>query len=311
MADWVTKTEPPGSGYAAAVSTVTTLSGPIVDVEQMFTDLGLGRGGFDALTEGERGKLEGNIRRCLRAFFLSIRSQDLPACLYATFATTVEAGDALVTFNYDVAVENELIHAQRFRVRDGYGSGFEADWDEPNSNVTVLKLHGSINWIGVLFGGAKGGHIGTFNSSLGPRPFVDNVDSMFPGYPKRVLDKGFPGGGVVDGATTLLLPTYEKRFFIKTSVGNEWIPFYESLWSQAAAFLEKSDRIVIIGYSMPAADHDAREMLLSKNSRGAEIFVSSLSSNESLGAQFRDHGFARVHQLGGFGDWLSQAAIAR
>jgi hypothetical protein len=38
---------------------------------------------------------------------------------------------------------------------------------------------------------------------------------------------------------------------VKTSLGNEWVPFYESLWSQATESLERSDRIVIIGYSMP------------------------------------------------------------
>jgi hypothetical protein len=310
MTDWVTETEPPGSVYLAALNTVTSLNGPVVDVEQMFTDLDLCQGAFRALREDERAKLEGKIRLCLRAFFLGIHSQNLPASLYATFANRLEAGDALVTFNYDVALENELIHAQRFRVRNGYGRSFEADWDEPSSDVTVLKLHGSINWIGVLFGGARGGHIGTFNSSLGPRPFVDNVDSLFPDYPKRVLDNTFPGGGVIDGATTLVLPSYEKKFFVKTSVDDEWIPFYESLWSQAAEFLEKSERIVIIGYSIPAADHDARALLFSMSNKRAEIVVSCASSNESLGQQFRDHGFARVHQFGGFKDWLAQPAVA-
>jgi hypothetical protein len=305
MAAWVIETEPPKSEYLEAVSTLTRLNGPIVDVEQAFTDLDLGQGAFGELIEGERQKLEGRIRRCFRAFFLSIRSQNVPASLYAKFATKVETGDALVTFNYDVALENELIHAQRFRVRNGYGCSFEADWDEPRSDVTVLKLHGSINWIGVLFGGAKGGHFGAFNSSLGPRPFVDNVESAFPDYPKRVLDKSFPGGGVVDGATTLVLPTYEKEFLVRTSVGNEWIPFYDTLWSQAAEFLEKSERIVIIGYSMPAADRRAAALLLSKSNKRAELFVCCASSNESLGARFGEYGFSRVHQTGCFRDWLA------
>ena len=139
MAAWVIETEPLESEYLEAANTVTTLNGPIVDVEQIFTDLDLGQGTFRALTEDERQKLKRKIRRCLRAFFLSIRSQDLPTSLYATFANKVAADDALVTFNYDVALENELIHAQRFRVRNGYGRSFEADWDEPSSDVTVLR----------------------------------------------------------------------------------------------------------------------------------------------------------------------------
>ena len=108
-----------------------------------------------------------------------------------------------------------------------------------------------------------------------------------------------------------MLPTYEKEFLVKTSVGNEWIPFYESLWSQAAEFLEKSERIVIIGYSMPAADHRAGALLLANSNKRADLFVCCASSNESLGARFREHGFPRVHQMGGFGDWLAQPAMAQ
>jgi hypothetical protein len=189
-------------------------------------------------------------------------------------------------------------------VEQGYGRSFEADWDEPGSDVTVLKLHGSINWIGSLFGGARGGHFGGFSSSLGPRPFVDNVDLAFPDYPKGVLDKSFPGGGVLDGAPTVVLPTYEKQFLVQTSVGKEWIPFYSSLWSQAGEFLEKSERVVIIGYSMPSADRQAGELILSKSNKCADVFVCCASSNESLAARFRDHGFLHVHQIGGFAEWL-------
>jgi hypothetical protein len=304
MAAWVIKTEPPESEYLKAIRTVNTLAKPIVDVEQVFTDLDLGQGAFCTFTHGEREKLEGRIRQSLRAFFLSIHPQNLTASLYADLVRRIATGDALITFNYDVALENELIHAQKFRIRNGYGRGFEADWDEPGSDVTVLKLHGSINWVGSLFGGARGGHFGQFYSSLGPRPFVDNTDLAFPDYPKAILDKSFPCGGVLDGAPTLLLPTYEKQFFVQTSVGKEWIPFYMSLRSQASEFLEDSERVLIIGYSMPAADREAAALILSRSSKCAAVFVCCASSNESLAARFRDRGFLHVHQIGGFAEWL-------
>ena len=212
----------------------------------------------------------------------------------------------VVTFNYDVALETELIRVHKFRVRNGYGSSLEADWDELDSDVTVLKPHGSINWIAGLFGGATGG-LRSISNSLGERPFVNNVDSLFPDYPSRVLDKTFPGGGVAESAT-LILPTYEKEFSVTTSLGNEWIPFYESLWSQAAESLEGSARIVIIGYSMPDADFRSRALLLWNANRRAEVFLCCLSSNETLKAQFRSHGFGRVRDVGSFADlaevWL-------
>ncbi len=297
--------------YLDSVNTVARLNGPLVDVERIFTDLDLGRGAFRQLTSGRRQRLEGGIRRCLRAFLLSIRLQNLPAPLYAKLVTTVDKGDAFVTFNYDVALENALIRAQRFRVRDGYGPSLEADWDEPSSDVTVLKLHGSINWIGSLFGGARGGHPGSFHNSLGQRPFVDNMDCAFPDYPKNVLDRNFPGGGILEGWTTLVLPTYEKKFMVETSIGPEWTHFYESLWSQAAGFLKRSERIVIIGYSMPTADRDAGALLLSGTNKHAELFLCCASSNVNLGTRFGEHGFSRVHQTGGFEDWLGRAGTHR
>ena len=77
MAAWVIETEPPQSEHREAVSEVSTLTGRIVDVQRMFTDLDLGRGAFRSLTSDERQKLNGKIRRSLRAFFLSIRLQNL------------------------------------------------------------------------------------------------------------------------------------------------------------------------------------------------------------------------------------------
>ena len=59
MAAWVIQTEPLESEYLEAANTVTTLNGPIEDVEQIFTDLDLGQGTFRALTEDERQKLNG------------------------------------------------------------------------------------------------------------------------------------------------------------------------------------------------------------------------------------------------------------
>lgn len=305
LAAWAA-TEHAEPDYLDAVETVDRLNGPIVDVERIFTDLDLGQGAFRHLKNDQRQRLEGRVRRCLRAFLLSIRLQNLPAPLYAKLATTVDKGDAFVTFNYDVALENALIRAQRFRVRDGYGPSLEADWDEPRSDVTVLKLHGSINWIGSLFGGASGGHTGSFHDSLGQRPFVDNMDWAFPDYPRDVLDRSFPRGGILEGWTTLVLPTYEKKFMVETSIGPEWTQFYGSLWSQAAGLLARSERIVMIGYSMPAADRDARAMILSNRNRRAEVFLCCASSNRSLGASFGEHGLSRVRQSGGFEDWLAQ-----
>lgn len=306
MVAWLTTVVLPQSEYLEAIQAVDSQFGPVEDVERMFTDLDLGQGAFRGFSEDRRDALKGRIRRCLRNFFMSIRQQDHPSMMYADLAKRIAPGDALITFNYDLALENELAHAKRFRVRNGYGGGFVADWDEPPSDVTVLKLHGSINWIGSAFGGAGDGHYGTFSNSLGARPFVDNIDGALSDYPNRVLDSTFPGGGVVDGSATLILPTYQNQFFVKTSAGEEWAAFYSSLWIQAGEFLSKSDRIVVIGYSLPAADRQAAELLLSDRNHGADLFLCCASSNEGLAARFRECGFLYVQEVGTFKDWLDR-----
>lgn len=299
MALWVTE-EPVDSVHRMAMDEVEAINGPIVDIEEMLTNLDLGLKPFQALGERHRGKLKGKIRECLRDYFKSISDRGLGAQLYGAFATKLEGGDCIVTFNYDVALENELIRVGKFRVKNGYG--FEGAWDEPESKVKVLKLHGSINWRGLLVGG--GGPFVASSIGLGARPFVDNVDKALVGYPLRVLDTTFSGGSVTSPSITMIPPALKKKFAVTTTFGDEWTAFYDSLWLQAAESLERSSRIVLIGYSMPAADHQSRDMLLSNGNKQAEVVLGCASSNEGLRAEFQEHGFGRVRKLGGFEDLL-------
>jgi hypothetical protein len=161
----------------------------------------------------------------------------------------------------------------------------------------------------VIFGGSPRGlpvpvpvNLGLRPSGLGQRPFVDNIDSVLPSYPNRVLDRAFPLGGVVQGWTTLVLPTYEKQFSVTTSLEEEWSSFYESLWTQAEASLARSDQIVVIGYSMPEADHRSRALLLWNSNKRAGVSLCCASSNKGLRAQFENHGFWRVSEIGTFAD---------
>jgi hypothetical protein len=302
MVFWVLDSQPEPT-YRQAVDTVVALNGPVTDVEEMFTNLDSGRGVFEALAEDHRTGLKRAIRRCLRDYFKSITRQSLNAPLYATPADKVSTGDRIITFNYDVSLENALISARRFGVKNGYGRTFVATWDEPDSEITVLKLHGSINWIGSIFGGLSQG-FGCFVNSLGDRPFVDNTESCLPTYTSRVLDTRLRGGGIANEAPTLILPTYEKKYMVSTSVGYEWGDFYESLWAQAAESLESSDRIVMIGYSMPPADTRARSLLLWANNKRAEVLLFCSGANEALKNEFENHGFGRVTSVGAFEDFL-------
>lgn len=299
MLAWVIEHTPPDSEFRSAVDLVVALSGTVVDVEALFTDLDLNRGVFKELPKSDCGRLEGALRRCLREYFKSIHGTP---SLYARFAEKLRPGDVVITFNYDISLENELIPKQLFRVKDGYG--FVADWAEPTSDVKILKLHGSMNWIGSIFEGARGGNFGMFTTSLGTRPFVDNSDSVLRDYKSEVLDKSFPGGGVLGAEATLILPTYEKKFSISTSIGDEWADFFESLWAKAASSLQTAERIVVIGYSMPEADRRARTLLLWNANKNADVLLCCASSNRALKDEFEKHRFCRVTTAVDFNEFL-------
>jgi len=70
------------------------------------------------------------------------------------------AVDSMITFNYDLVLEREM---PRLKVRPNYFCGdsaayYKGAFDGPDSLITLLKLHGSVNWI--VGGGEKGVHFG-------------------------------------------------------------------------------------------------------------------------------------------------------
>jgi hypothetical protein len=124
----------------------------------------------------------------LRAWFSEIRNAEATA--YRQFATgIVEPGDCIITFNYDVSLDRELHRAGKWEVGDGYG--FVIDRLSANSPTTLLKLHGSTNWLAILFGGATSGFFQFQGSSLGERPAIGSAEIGFLGY-EGLSDPLFP-----------------------------------------------------------------------------------------------------------------------
>jgi len=66
---------------------------------------------------------------------------------------------------------------------------------------------------------------------------------------------------------------------------------------QAGDVLAKSEKLVVIGYSMPVADEAARTLLLGKLNRNAEISLWCGERNEVLKKDFRKKGHQAVEAL--------------
>jgi hypothetical protein len=226
-----------------------------------------------------------------------------PSISYKTFShDVVQSGDTVISFNYDVSLDRELRKSGRWYLGDGYG--FEVEGFKTGSPTRLLKLHGSINWRPLLFGGLRrGGAVVGPYGSLGRRPVFIDPDLEALGY-NGETDPILPrsGGALLE---MLVLPVREKQFFFATSFGSEGISFWGSLWNSAAEALRSSDRIVLCGYSLLPIDERACKMLLEDPEIKAPFEVCCGDDSERIVKRLQAAGrTARATDQKFFGDWV-------
>jgi hypothetical protein len=141
----------------------------------------------------------------------------------------VEKRDCLLTFNYDLLIEESFQSVGVWTPLGGYGvwaHGVRGAWcknwlerrsltGESRSRVQLLKLHGSLNWR--LYN--------TGQIRMKDRPFVVRTKN--------------------NETVSILPPGWDKRIDRNP---------YRKLWRQARLKLESCKTVVIIGYSLPEAD---------------------------------------------------------
>jgi len=238
------------------------------------------------------GNLRGWIGHWLREWFRQIHTGTAPA--YAEFADKlVQAGDVIITFNYDDSLERELKRAGKWDLSGGYGFPFAAPG---HSQVPTLKLHGSMNWLWPV-------------PFLGQRPLIHRADVDHLGYSDLTDFTGYlyENGGAIP---CLILPDREKKFFYETSFGIECRAFWDYLWTQAADAVKRSQRLVLCGYSLLPVDQRACDLLLSEPRRDTHVTVISGDQSRRIAGDFRDAGFQNVDAFGRgfFEDWVHREA---
>jgi hypothetical protein len=260
--------------------------------------------GSDKTEYSRLGTRLGYLSTSLREWFR--RLHDAAADAYAEFADQiVRPGDVVISFNYDDSCDKQLRRAGKWDVSQGYG--FQLGSTEQSSDVLLLKLHGSINWLVSVFGGARGGSVFALPPgalSLGGYPFITRSDLDFLGY-SEFSGRIFEGGGAFP---CLILPGRKKEFFYDTSLGEEYGEFWDHLWSRAEQALRTCDKIVICGYSLPAADKRALDLLLESPRKETHIEVVCGSQSERIANDFKAAGFpnVRVSEEGRFEGWVRQ-----
>lgn len=122
-------------------------------------------------------------------------------------------------------------------------------------NVKLLKLHGSLNWLQC-----------PRCSRLYTKFFIkQTLDNFFDPTSCRHCDTNFPeekGKHLL--TANLIMPTYLK------DLSN---PQYRIIWQNAGIEISEADQIVFIGYSLPYADFEMRQLLSRMTRKNAKIHV--------------------------------------
>lgn len=256
---------------------------------------------------------------------------------HVRLAKSLAPDDVVITFNWDTLLDRALAEATPWRPDAGYGVQpkcvFADGWREPNGGTgpanTLLKLHGSTNWLtaysttdghGQIVSGqdADPGSFGIFERASGPyacfkgRYMGDHQPYSYGYYPPNLPFPGRPAGeGRVIVRMTPRFPWMPdgdapddglpSMPLIIPPVRNKTYDFFGSLfrtlWSQAEDALASADEIIIVGYSFPRTDVQSERLFRTAFSRRQSMpAVSILDPNPDPVAQrMRDFGIDEAH----------------
>ncbi|MDP9194618.1 MAG: SIR2 family protein [Acidobacteriota bacterium] len=231
------------------------------------TEHALGFEGGDTFSdEGGRAQL---LVRFLIARVLWRRQLRMPpsaTALYDEFASRLEANDWILTFNYDTIVEDALTRVRKpFRLvpaRYKNVDRFYAEYaDEPDHDVVLLKLHGSIDWFQrdhfirnsrnrKPFGFPDKARDAVFNNPrTRPRKLVRGP--YWRGSPLRNvyrvlnMDAFFEQAVPLLDTPLLISPSFSKPLYLR--------PLHD-LWRDMSSIGSFNSTLAIVGYSLPPYD---------------------------------------------------------
>ncbi len=199
----------------------------------------------------------------------------------------LQPGDTIITFNYDLLIEAALRRAGLWGLRDGYGvdlsGSFRSLLDEPESQVQVLKLHGSVGWFSIVMGRAL---------------LVSQGAGQLLGYKNLETSSRNMGKGIT---LSQVLPSFVKI------MAHYPLP---RLWRAAAAALREADRVLFVGYSFPFADSAAHSLFLTNCKPSSElVYVWYQKNSDPTMAQVR--GLVEEFEAAGLDLWDVCSCIER
>ncbi len=146
------------------------------------------------------------------------------------FVRCLKTGDTIITFNWDVLIEQALRHAKK-----NFGFFSHAD-------ITLLKLHGSLGWY--LLKDIDRDKLLEFDK------FDETLGALKPEHLNSLLD--------VPSLPYIVTPEHQKRPSERRAMRPIWEQAYDRLGRAAR---EEGSKVVVVGYSLPPEDFDARLLM--------------------------------------------------
>lgn len=202
-------------------------------------------------------------------------------------AALADSNVTILTFNHDLVIENEIVKRAQIRSRwcleEGYGTfGRGRTITKPGSGllfaphgagcdhgnpITVLKLHGSLNWY-VRIAGKHPKPTVLAGGGGSPEVLVTRRRSVGARLTYTLPKRGKRGRSSWYTWPVVIPPVHTKRDLIEM--------FFPAVWADARAAVTSTDRLVFFGYSQPVADVESEKLFqrcLAANSRCAWIDV--------------------------------------
>lgn len=200
------------------------------------------------------------------------------------FGALLEAGDVVMTFNYDSTVERVLHHLGKWAPADGYGTQVvfqESEYDPtpvtfPPSSVKVLHLHGAVGWyekpvFSPSFDPASSAPGAIPRTALSAAPLGTEIaldPILLRGFGIHHVDASLPARPP-NKPQIMLHPSYLKLYGGSGQANR----IFGRLWKDALNALRDAEEVTVIGYSLPSADSAAWTLLHTGCERGRTVVV--------------------------------------
>jgi hypothetical protein len=181
---------------------------------------------------------------------------------YANFATRLrENGWNVITFNWDILVEKALTEV---------GASWAYSTSAASGTVAVIKPHGSINWSSF----AQNANLSADYQDWKPIALGSTLS----------FDSAQP---LANPDMQEINPNLRYCLFPGDPDHPEFHADLDRLWSEAESLLAQSDSVVFVGYSLPAYDGFARDLLRRACARKAiEVYDPSQTTLDKFASEF-------------------------